>query len=80
MFLLALPTPSASKRVLSLVHMPHDIISQHANKNMASDPVIGLVVNWMYFETDSFHVSESLLDLHQAFVVFDGFDCSHDLW
>ena len=65
------------KQFYPLVHVPHSIISKHANKDMAPDAAVSLMVNRPDFKLDSFHATESLLDPHQAFVVVDSFYSGH---
>ena len=52
-----------------LLHMPHHVISRHADKNMAFDPVIFFVINRSDFKAHSFNIAECLFDLYQSFAL-----------
>ena len=60
--------------------MPLQVIGQRAHEHVASDSVIGLVVDGPYFELHGLETAERLLDQAQLFVGGDYFASSHLLF
>ncbi len=60
-----------------MLHMPLEVIGQHAQKHMTANPIIVFIINGANFQLHCFQITESALDKGQTFIRVDHFQGIH---